>query len=85
MIDPHYIWSAALEISDPKAKDQLKQIEAIAAELALLGHALPGKIAEHRSRRGEKPEKLSGDQKSVLGEVDEELANFEREQLEIFR
>ncbi len=85
MINPQYIAIAIEKTSDPKAREHLERIEALARELAALEHDIPAKIAANKSNRGEEPVKLSQNQKATLADVNEDLANIDKESLELFK
>ncbi len=85
MINPQFIVLALEKTSDPEAREHLKRIEALARELTVLERDFPAKIAANKNKRGEKPTKLKKDEKAMLTEFDEDLANIDKESLELFR
>jgi hypothetical protein len=84
MINPHYLVLAMEKTTDPEARAHLKRIEAFARDLAVLERDFPNKVAANKSKRGDRPVKLSKEQKAVLADVDEDLADIDRESLARF-
>ena len=84
MVNPQFIALAAGKTSNPEEQEHLKRIEALARELATLEYEFPAKIAANKNRRGEKPTKLTKNEKTALAEFDEDRANIDRETLKLF-
>lgn len=85
MINSQFIALAIEKTSDPKAREHLKRIEVLARELVALERDFPSKIAANKSKRGENPTKLKEDEKAMLAEFDEDVADIDREALKHFR